>query len=201
MKGAAEAHPLLCSSGSVWVPGIVVGSGSVPSGAPSTVVGSVPSGPPGAVVGSGSVWAPVRSSVLVLVPLGPLAWSSVLVPSGPPRGCRFWFCLGPRAVVGSGSGSVGAPARSSVLVLVPSGPPEWSSQQFSSSTCGLVGCLAGCIAARSQAWRPSLHSAGSRRAAPVQGRPPGAPLPRLSGQLPDCTVPRGCAADVSSQNR
>lgn len=124
--------------------------------------------------GSGSVWAPARSSVLV--PSGPPARSSVLVPSGPP-------------------------ARSSVLGLVPFGPPAQSSLQSTSSTCGLGGCLAGRAAAGSQTWCPSPHSAGSGRAAPVQGRPPGAPLPRLSGQLPDRTVPRGRTADVSSQNR
>ena len=111
-------------------------------------------------------------SCAILPHSGPRA-SSVLVPSGP---------------------------RAS-SVLVPSGPLALLSRQSTSSTCELGGCLAGRAAAGSRAWRPSPHSAGSERAASVQGRPPGAPLPQLSGQLPDHTVPRGRTADISSQNR
>ena len=133
MKGAAEAHLLLCSSGSIWVPGIVVGSGS------------------------GSVWAPVWSSVLVLVPSGPPAWSSVLVPSGPPRGCWFWFCLSPCAVVGSGSGSVGAPRTVIPTVyflhMWPWGLPGW---MRSSGVTGVVPLSAQC---RKRACSPRAGSA------------------------------------------
>lgn len=35
----------------------------------------------------------------------------------------------------------------------------------------------------------------------MQGRPPGAPLPRVSGQLSDRTVSGGRVANISSQNR
>lgn len=139
---------------------------SVPLWAPGTLWVPSPSGPP-ACRQFRPPLGPRR--IVGSDPLPPPALSSVLSPSGPLAHCQFWF----------------SPGLALSSVLVPSGPPVL----LSSFTCELEGCLAGHTAAGSQAWRLSPHSAGSGRAASVQGRPPGAPLPRLSGQLPDRTVP------------
>lgn len=61
----------------------------------------------------------------------------------------------------------------------------------SAATAGSAGCLVPCV--------PDSTRGGC--AAPVQSRPPGAPLPRLPGQLSDRTVSRSRVANISSQNR
>lgn len=126
------------------------------------------------------------------VPLRAPGTSSVPSPSGPRAHCQFWFSPGPWRVVGS----VPLRAPSASLVLIRSHPRRCRRFWFPPGPRGC--CLPSLVSSRA-AWLDapqrghgrgtSLHSAGSGRAASVQGRPPGAPLPRLSGQLPDRTVP------------
>uniref|UniRef100_A0A8C0AFW1 MYND-type domain-containing protein n=1 Tax=Bos mutus grunniens TaxID=30521 RepID=A0A8C0AFW1_BOSMU len=118
---------------------------------------------------------PTPGPVVGSVPSGPGA-VLILVPPGPSRP-QFWFAPGPSAS----------------SVPFPSGPLALLSQQSTSSTCELGAVWLG-AQQRGHGHGALSAQCRKRRAASVQGRPPGAPLPGYQDScqitpLPEAALP------------